>query len=307
LGSNGQIFDVAQLGAGKPQLFPGAGVQLRSLSGLRIKGQYGRARAQRIGTDEWQVYGDLEPGFSPLELSPELWLDASDTSTITESSGSVSEWRDRSGNARHFAQGTGINQPTTGSATLNALNVITFDGSDDYLVRTTATAIGRNVTGITTYTLARWSSLASQQPAWAASTSDNVSFLTRLVTQASISANSKANVGGRTLDADGFASQASSTSLNTSDHFIVTGVYDIANTDISIYLGSTLEGTNTSYQTATTTSDTDSVRFVVGAATNFSLPLNGSIAEIIIYHGVHNATQRQYVWDYLAAKWGLTL
>jgi hypothetical protein len=68
--------------------------------------------------------------FSPLDLSPALWLDASDTATITASSGSVSQWDDKSGNGRNVTQGTAAAQPTTGSATLNGLNVLSFDGGD---------------------------------------------------------------------------------------------------------------------------------------------------------------------------------
>jgi len=64
--------------------------------------------------------------FSPLDLSPALWLDASDTSTITESGGSVSQWNDKSGAARHVTQATGASQPATGTRTQNGLNVIDF-------------------------------------------------------------------------------------------------------------------------------------------------------------------------------------
>ena len=35
-----------------------------------------------------------------------LWLDASDSSTITEVSGAVSQWDDKSGNGNHVSQGT---------------------------------------------------------------------------------------------------------------------------------------------------------------------------------------------------------
>jgi hypothetical protein len=65
-------------------------------------------------------------GFSPLHLAPDLWLDASDASTITASSGSVSQWTDKSPNAWAFVQATGANQPVTGTRTQNGLNVIDF-------------------------------------------------------------------------------------------------------------------------------------------------------------------------------------
>lgn len=69
-------------------------------------------------------------------LRPFLWLDASDTSTITASSGAVSQWNDKSGNGRHFTQSTGTAQPTTGTTTQNNLNVLVFDGTSDFLRRT---------------------------------------------------------------------------------------------------------------------------------------------------------------------------
>ncbi len=72
--------------------------------------------------------------FTPLSLSPALWLDASDTATITESSGAVSQWDDKSGNGRHMKQATAANQPTTGSTTANGLNTISFDGSADRML-----------------------------------------------------------------------------------------------------------------------------------------------------------------------------
>ena len=53
-----------------------------------------------------------------------MWYDASDTSTITESSGNVSQWDDKSGNGFHLTQGTGSYQPQTGTHTVNGLNVI---------------------------------------------------------------------------------------------------------------------------------------------------------------------------------------
>lgn len=77
--------------------------------------------------------------FSPLDLAPALWLDAADTSTITESGGAVSQWSDKSGNGRHVTQATAANQPTTGSATQNGRNVLSFDGGDRLVASTAAT------------------------------------------------------------------------------------------------------------------------------------------------------------------------
>lgn len=77
--------------------------------------------------------------FSPLNISGlSLWLDASDTDTIIESGGSVSQWNDKSGNENHITQATGANQPTTGTRSLNSLNSIDFNGSSDFMIAPTA-------------------------------------------------------------------------------------------------------------------------------------------------------------------------
>src|SRR5262245_16672761 len=62
------------------------------------------------------------------------WWDASDTSTITDAgAGAVSVWGDKSGNARDLSQGTGGNRPTTGTRTINGLNVIDFSGTNQWM------------------------------------------------------------------------------------------------------------------------------------------------------------------------------
>lgn len=54
--------------------------------------------------------------FSPFAISGlALWLDASDASSITLTGSTVNQWNDKSGNARHFTQGTTASQPTYGT------------------------------------------------------------------------------------------------------------------------------------------------------------------------------------------------
>ena len=75
-------------------------------------------------------------GFSPRSISGlALWLDASDSSTITTGTG-VSQWRDKSASGSVWAQGVGNNQPATGTQTLNGRNVLVFDGTNDSLTST---------------------------------------------------------------------------------------------------------------------------------------------------------------------------
>ena len=65
--------------------------------------------------------------FSPTSISGlQLWLDASDSSTIIQSGGNVSQWNDKSGNSYNASQSTGANQPAYITAGQNGLNLLRF-------------------------------------------------------------------------------------------------------------------------------------------------------------------------------------
>ncbi len=261
-----------------------------------------RTRGMPRGRVSTQVSSWLN--FTPLSLNPQLWLDASDSTTITLSGSSVTQWNDKSGNGYNVGQGTGANQPALISAGQNGLDVIDFDGSTDRLVRTTATNLLRNVVSATIYVLR----LHDASP-----TTERLSVFIQsggALARASITSgivSGKATVGGRTLDADSFARVDSTNNVSTSAYQIQTGVYDYANTDISIFLDASSEGLNSSFQTATTTSNTQSLNLSVGSSPGGFLFFDGKIAEILVYHDAHTAGQRQAVWRYLASKWGLTI
>lgn len=72
--------------------------------------------------------GKAKPtGFLPSSITGlNLWLDATDSSTITQSTSKVSQWNDKSGNSRHFTQATSSEQPsyeTTGFGGKACINV----------------------------------------------------------------------------------------------------------------------------------------------------------------------------------------
>lgn len=67
--------------------------------------------------------GGSTPAFLPSDIAGlQLWLDASDTASITHVAGLVSQWSDKSGNGRHMVQGTATRQPLY----VPASNLITF-------------------------------------------------------------------------------------------------------------------------------------------------------------------------------------
>lgn len=77
-------------------------------------------------THSYKLFPALTPLFSPLQVPTcTFWIDASDPSTITQSTG-VSQWNDKSGNSYNLTQSTGSLQPSYSN------NAVTFS-SNKYL------------------------------------------------------------------------------------------------------------------------------------------------------------------------------
>jgi hypothetical protein len=86
---------------------------------------------------------------TPIELQPPLtnlfaWYDSSDASTITLSGSNITQWNDRSGNAKHATQSTASFQPTIVSSGLNGKNTILFDGTNDMFNIANTTTLANN-------------------------------------------------------------------------------------------------------------------------------------------------------------------
>ena len=109
-----------------------------------------------IGQRPRQMVSTVATVFDPLTLSPILWLDASDGDTITSAAGLVSLWEDKSTSGLDFSQATSTARPTTGTNTINGLNVINFDGTSDYISASSSASfkqlffVATAETGITT-------------------------------------------------------------------------------------------------------------------------------------------------------------
>jgi len=79
----------------------------------------------------------------------QLWLDASDASTLYDATsggslvaadGGVARWEDKSGNARHATQGTAGDRPVRKTAIQGGKDVLRFDGSSDFMTVPSSTA-----------------------------------------------------------------------------------------------------------------------------------------------------------------------
>lgn len=94
---------------------------------------FNAAAFRTFGSRYYTAYQNVIAPFSPLDVSPSLWLKSDDAATITASGGAVSQWADKSGYGNHAEQSLSERKPTTGANTINGKNVITFDGVDNFL------------------------------------------------------------------------------------------------------------------------------------------------------------------------------
>jgi len=131
----------------------------------------------------------LASGFNPKSIAGlSGWWDASDSSTITLNSTTVSEWRDKSGAGVALTQGTAAAQPTYQAAYVNGKNALAFDGGD-VLSAATSVTLGDNtvITVVREDAAAGFSGVFSYYPpsgndngnanAWLIETRDNTAFL----------------------------------------------------------------------------------------------------------------------------------
>jgi len=222
--------------------------------------------------------------FTPLSLNPAIWYDASDLSTIISSGGLVSQWNDKSGNARNATEAT--NKPVTGTRTINGLNALDFDGTNDIL---NMPGIGSIGTGDNSVYVVYAKDTSSSQ--WIIGCWDATPNLVWGIESNATTLFGR-NTSGNTLNA------SETITPDTTQHvasFVRNG--NGANT-IDIYLdgsvgtvGPTANGTGT-----------DMVIGSRGSRTgNF---FNGIIGEIIIYPSAILGADNTNVLNYLKAKWG---
>jgi len=219
-----------------------------------------------------------DPSVTDL-FSPIGWWDASDSSTITESSGAVSNWANKGtgGSTYDLTQATGTRQPLTGSNTQNAKNLLTFDGANDQMFVSSQIA---TVTHI--FVASRWS-------ASGASSTNYKGFL---------SANSYDWHGDNSADlvsgsyAAGWVKTQPTQSTSQLDGSNFVNNTDDKWTSFSIY-SINLQSSYTGYFSGTGTSNGDGRQF------------QGDYGEILVYQTTYLTTdQIDKITAHLAYKWG---
>lgn len=80
-------------------------------------------------------------GFNPKSIAGlQVWIDGNDAATFTLNGSTVSEWRDKSGNSRHFSQSTALRQPAVTAAAKSGKSAVAF--TDDWMAGSYTYTIG---------------------------------------------------------------------------------------------------------------------------------------------------------------------
>jgi hypothetical protein len=229
-------------------------------------------------------------GFDPRRIAGlAVWLDGADSSTFTFNSGTVSEWRDKSGNSRHFAQSTALRQPAVTNAVKNGRSAVAF--TNDWMTGTYTYQIGS--------VFVVW-----EHPTTIAGDAQPG------VVSSRVSNNTKTSVSALpfnitipladTVGVEPFPASASYR-LNGS----VPGA-SFNNFNIGVSVRTTPD--RWQHLSATFTPVSGSQSFAIGADSftpTSRLMQNGHIGEMLFYSAQLSATEVQTVQDYLVRKWGL--
>ena len=215
--------------------------------------------------------------FNPTLISGcTLWLDGADSSTITLSGSTVSQWTDKSTSGNHATQSTTGNQPSYASSG------IVFAGNQ-WLI----TPIGVNPTAESFFIVFKTTNNLAEIFSGINGNSREVLVVSGVMYLSRYGTNPV-----------GLTPNGGSVSTNTVTMFN----YQYTSSFVTLNLNGTTSGSGTPPVTYSGTGTS-----YIGSSTYAPNNMYGSIYEIIYYNSSISDTQRKQIEGYLAWKWGLTL
>ena len=246
--------------------------------------------------DEAQLQRRL---WTPDLLRPALWLDAADASTISIATG-VSEWRDKSGNNRHFAQSTTIRQPAYNRNGINGLGSISYDATNDSLSRAVESwAFLYPITAFIVFRAAAFNNAYNSLFEFYTAAGPSNAGWSDLIKSNGRSAIYAANTAATQPNYDG----TGVATYVTNQTYIFTGIHQ-NNSLVGLQNGNT-DGSNAGSYTLRTNLGTSP--FYIGSSPLFARHTNWQIGEVIITNNAALSTaDRLKIEGYLAWKWGVS-
>jgi len=214
-------------------------------------------------------------GFNPRSIAGlAAWFDAADASSVTISTG-VSQWNDKSGNGRNATQGTGNNQPAYTIAGQNGKNILTFDGTNDFLSTAGFTLSQPHTDFIVFRYNSGFGTVVDGFNPNRAALARSVGLLWQMTTSTTL--NSGSAIADTNWHALGLVFNTTSSEMFADGVSVATGNAGTANL---------------------------STGYILGCFNGTGAFFNGSIAEVLLYSGVLSSSRIATVNAYLKAKWG---
>lgn len=270
-----------------------------SPSALRL----GNTAVSKLMLGNTEVWSSV---FDPMSLSPALWLDASDASTLfSDTAGTtlagadvaIARWNDKSGNARHASQSTSGNRPLRKTSIQNSKDIARFDGSNDSMLLASA------LDPLSIFAVVRNTSNNLYKTVYGGLSSSSGS-IESVYLQVGTPARTITFLHGTSADnttSGDFLATAGVIGLNAFG--VISGVR--TSTQITAYLNGVAGSTDTTANTLkNNTANTVGAGYYGNAIVDF---WPGDIAEIIAFDTTLSTTNRQAVERYLGTKWGITV
>ena len=221
--------------------------------------------------------------FKPTDIGGcQLWLDAADATTVTGTT-TVTQWRDKSGNARNLGVGSGTTSYVNNAIMLNS----------SYMFVTSAV----NLTSVTVFIVVKTTG-GNNQTVFEGRPNTNVDYDSLdgfgFYMDGSSSVRFYAQSGG---------GQFSTFGVNTSSPRLFS--FQSIGTSVSGWYGGASQSGGTLSSTRTSTAQGFAIGAYWDGSGYYNIIANVSLYEIIVYNSDVSNNQRQQIESYLAQKWGM--
>jgi hypothetical protein len=282
----------------------------------------------------WLPYGEVSRviinshnfggSWTPAQISTYLWGRAADASTLYDATsggslvaadGTVARFQDKSGNNRHFTQGTSGSRPTRKTGIQNGLDVLRLNGTSNRMSIASSTAMFNFLhSGQGAIFFAGRVGNSSDPNALIPIMGNGGGFsASRIGTsvllddRAAVPANNRlgVNIHNNNVLAASVGTDGTYTP-NVFKQFCT--LHDIANGTTSQKIKLLVNGIDTSSTVTSSSAGTSSNAsndFFIGDYATGSFFLAGDIGEIIILNSLPSTDTRQKIEGYLAHQWGI--
>ena len=273
----------------------------------------------------------LHSTFDPRRIPGlQAWYDAADSASITLDAGRVSQWSDKSGNARHATNTTsGSTQPSYTTAGRNGLNVLTFAAASVQRLTVPSSTAAFNYlhNGTESYVVAVsvYGTVANPLAVYGlfgnnASASANTGVFVAYQDTGGGSPNDALRI-----DITAGSGVVPANSLNAANNAVLSDNFNLAPATTVVVQEYTLDADNatasqrtriranggtevaSNNKTATPSTGNAGFDFQLGTVGNNVVPLQGDICELMFFNQLPTAAARDLIRRHLGSKWGVTV